>query len=705
MKHSYLKATALSVLATASVTAFAAWPTPQFNNVNPLMANPEAMHTYNPFNQRGKVAEGIETSNSLENMTGYGFLTTSDGYEWMYTTEYETEKIVHSEYYTETVVKAFKFTIYDNAFKKIGEIRDKVMAVDPSLGETGIAPGHPLLDPNVTFRFFNDDDKPEVMVYYGINTDDAHEHKMNFYEKIYSIGGEKDEDGNDICIATIKGRNVDAINARTGGEENMFFSFSNIIYPDASEFDRTKREGKVEYAKNIKNEIKIYSKATDETGPKLVMTKEILNVCVGGDTTDGIYLITKELNGKAYIYFSYYKMPYFIDPLGGAEDETATPDNSFMIEAYSLGDGQGTLISTTEIPMTYQDSSEQLHYTFYNLGAVTWKNDIDITTNGTPEAPAYIVTRNETTAANLETVNSYIELYDNTGKYIRELASDAETFYVLNSVGRNGPHIMMVQNLGNVYNYDFIDLYSGKLVTSVPQIFEGQGLLAPAERVLGNDGEYKYVFAASIDDIDEDGTFFKKVVWVNEDGTLHRIDRLNLGKEVQFSQLNMDYNSLSPHVYDTDDAMEYAVLVKRTAGATVNNEFLVIDDSGEWYAQFSKADGKGDPFMFSIYPGEVNRLHMVYVGDDGYNIDIYDLPFFETLGVGSVIDDEALDTTVTYDGTSVIAPNAEIAVYSANGVKVAEGRDSVAVDSFGAGIYVAVVRDARGNKAAVKIAK
>lgn len=710
MKQNYFKAAAVALLAATGISAFAAFPVREFRGKTPFTVD-SFTQTTPQANPRGKAAEGVDPSLAMPDVTAYGFLNAPDGSTWMYTTEFDVEEIQHNEYWKEKRVKAFKFNIFNDKFEKVGEISDKVR-IDSSIGETGIAPNHPFLDPAITFNFFNDDDKPEIMVFFAMNSDENTGYvgyQVHFYEQVYSIGGEKDEEGYDVPIKRIEGRCIDSFNAGQNGEEDMYYTFATTVYPEGvtkEVYKNMSYEERVNFAKSIKTSMVTYSKADANGELQEVIRKDLLNVCVPGDTTDGIYLISKVVNGKPYIVFSQYEKPYFINPLGGAEDETCTPDNNFLIETYALEHGKATLTSTTSIPTVYEDSSEQLIYTFYSIGSLTWKNDVDMEVNGTPSAPAFVVTRSVGAAATIEDLTTYYELYDKDGKFVKELASGAESTFVLNQAGSKEPHIMLVKNTGSAYVFDFVDLYSGKLVMSTPQTYQGAGLMAPAERILGKDGKYKYVFALNNDEVTAAGDTYKKVAWLDQSGDIEKIDRLYIGRDVQFCQVNTDYNSLDPKLYDDDDDMEYAILVKRTHGATVRNEFIVADPEGDWYALFSADDGKGDPFLFSIYPGEPNRLHMVYVGDNGYNVDIYDLPFLKSFsGIGSVTDETIIKTTVTYNGNAIIADGAEITVYGANGMKLAEGKGSVSVESLGAGVYVGVIRDAEGNAATIKIAR
>lgn len=647
-------------------------------------------------------AATTEPTKVFDQLTSYDFLEVPDGTTWFYTSEYDIEYKEVSEWYTEENIVGYTFTIYNSSFQEVGKIKDKVTLGD---GETKVA--HAVLDPAVSAKFFNTDDKYEVMVYIAMNTSEDFGYKVHYYNKVYSIGGEKDADGNDICIATMPGRCVDVFNAAAdAATENCFYTFVEDIAPNPDDFGSDQY---LDYINAAKTQVTVYSKTEGGAEPTAIFEKDVYMTRYPGDTTDGIYYITKNVNGTPYFIFSQYEKPYFVDPTGFASDESATEDNSLLIEVYSYNNGIQP-VSTTKIPVEIVKVEGELNYVFYSIGSVAWKDDIDMSVNGTPQAPAFLVARDFTKASNLEEVSSSYDIYGNDGKLVRNLAVNTDGIFVLGAIEGLQPQALFV-NIDNndQYTFNFVDLYSGEKVLSQPYLLNNNPddqLTASCQRVVVDDfGTYQYAFEMLYDEQDADGNDIKRIAWINKDGSLNRIDKINMGKDVMAAAVNMYANCLSPYLYDTDDAMEYAVLVKRATGdGTTKNEFLVTDDNGEWYAHFSEADGKGSPMVFTILPGtDINRLQMVYFTDDNtYHIDIYDLPFslgaasVKEMGVGSA------ESAISFNGTSVLASGAYIEVYNTAGVKVATGNDSVSLDSMAHGVYIAVARDAQGNSSILK---
>lgn len=642
---------------------------------------------------RAKVV-GQEPVLSFNGLPQYDYLQGPDGSIWFYTAEYDTELIYHNPYWTEEVLHGFKFTIYDSSFNKVGEVSDDIELLP---GETRAR--EVVIDPAVSTKFFNTDDKLEIMVLHVMNTEVYVNH---YYNKVYSIGGEKDEKGYDVSIATYEGRCVDSTNLGAGtGEENYFYTFVKDPVVD-SENHKTSDPDYVDYINTLTYDLTTYTKATETAGPSLIFEKAIYGTRIPGDTTDGIYLISKVFDGKLYMVYSQYDKPYFVNPLGGATDESATPDNSLKIEVYATAGQTPELVSTTLIPVEYIEDDDNLIYTFYSIGSLTWTNDVDMIVNGTPQAPAFIVAHQIVYAASMEDILSNYEIYDNNGRLVKVLASGAESFVIFDSSDSIEPEIMFISlDANSEYQFDFAKLYSGTKLFNIPQINGGDPLTANTDRAKNADGTYSYVFEMSNYEEGLDGNLYARVAWFDNAGNLDHIDKVNMGNDVQYGTIYVAQEVLKPNLFDTDDNMEYAVLVKRTVGRTTRNEFMVVDDDGENYAHFSADDGRGTPRVFTVLPGKTNRLMMVYDANSKFNVDLYDLPFLNKAGVDNVTVSGEL--ALSYDGETLTAEGAHIELYTTAGVKAAEGNDTLSLKGLTPGIYVAVAANAKGEKVTAKV--
>lgn len=602
---------------------------------------------------------------SFANLPHYDYLEGPDGSTWFYTAEYDIETVEHSEYWVEDLIQAFTFTIYDNEFNVVGTVTDSIHLAP---GETRAR--EVVLDPAVSAHFFNTDDNIEVMVFYAMNTDIF---VNNYYYKVYSVGGEKDAYGNDVSLATIDGRCIDATNASTvPGEEDFYYTF--VSDPVLNEDDISKYPSYVEYLNSRTYDLATFRKATDSTGPVEIFHKGIYATRIPGDTTDGVYFISKVIDGKLYLIYSQYEKPYFVDPTGGALDESATPDNSFVIEVFSTTGGEPSLVSTTKIPVEILSTSTQLIYSFYSIGSVAWSNDIDMTVNGTPDAPAFLVARDNANAATLEDFSSSYDLYANDGTLIKNLATDTESLVVFRNHDGEQPQVMFIKaDQNGAYTFSFANLYSAETLFSIDQQNGDDPLTASCDRVRKADGSYMYVFELAEYFFTMDGKQYVRVAWFNDKGELDHIDNIDMGVNVQYATVNIAADVLNPYLYDDDDAMEYAILVKRTYGNTTRNEFVIVDDDGTPIITFSDDDRKGAPFLFTILPGETNRLMMVYNDYSNFNVDLYELPFSQK--------EDAVESVVT-DPTD----SADAVYYNLNGVRVRG-------NNLPAGLYIKVAGD------------
>ena len=619
-------------------------------------------------------AKRITPDQTFRSVNGVDYMNGPNGTTWFYTMNLTQSRVLvktaeeNGGYELwENVISGFTFSIYNEMYERIGSISDEITLdnSDPRVTEKKAI--DIWIDPAVSQHFFNSDDNYEVMVFHAINTilegikdseglnqPSQYAYVNRYYQKVYSINGEKDEKtGMDKCIKKIEGRCIDATNVKAGqGEEEFYYTFIKDGVPDfwsyrVDPYD----DGYVEHVKSLISPLTVYKTTADGNDIEPLLVYELGNARVPHDTTDGIYLITKVQDGKGYFTFSQYEKPLMVNPLGGALDESLTPDNNLVISAYNLSNGEINKISDTKIPCRYFNPSngEQLMYAFYSIGNVTYRDDVDISgALGTPEAPAYIVTHEECPAADLNSVTSWYEVYDNQGTFKHFIAEDIENMQILGTT-EDGPLALFVKlDELEQYHFEINSLYKNEIIADIKQSNGGgyEGLTASCALYRPQDGsDYQYAFVMQYwDPTDANGNDYARVQYLTKDGKKDHIDRINLGQGVQMAQIYMVSSVLNPYLYDDDDAMEYAVLVARTYGDTAREEFIIVDDSGKWYGQFSADDGHGSPRLYDIIPGGgdvPNRLMMMY--EDGA-VDIYNLPFdqseaYEPSGVGSIFED------------------------------------------------------------------
>lgn len=569
------------------------------------------------LNARMKNGRKVAPNDSYRDLLSYSFIEGPDGTVWFYTADYE---------YDGRDIKSFTFNIYDSSFELQGTVHDVVTLAE---GETRAALID--IDPAVSTKFFNSDSRPEVMVAFAMNTGEEYDYEVHYYNKVYSLGGQKDGD-NDVSLMTMPGRCVDAINvAADRWSEDFVYTFVEDIQPDPS----LDYEDYMEFLGGYYFRLNTYRKGGYSGGPSLLMSHDVPRLNVPGDNNDGIYFISKVHGGRPYFIYSQYEKSFLVDPTGFAQDESATPDNNLVIDVYSWPNNYAkelTHESTTKIPSIQIGSEDDPSYTFYGIGTLAWDSDVDMSVNGTPSAPAFIVTRDYVRLRDVDNYISSYYVYDNSGKAQLTLGEETDGVLLMSDIEGCQPQAMFVNADTKSYLFSFVDLYSGETVLQLDQAINGEAMQAIGDRVPAADG-YKYAFMLSYGDEDKDGNYFPRVAWISKEGELERIDRINTGKNVLRASINMAQSVLNPYLYDTDSAMEYAVLVGRsvTGSSKISQEFLVVKANTEAYGPMIEFNGNSDlgsVYSFSLVRGtDMDRLHIAYLENGGaYNVDVYELP-------------------------------------------------------------------------------
>lgn len=117
---------------------------------------------------------GVATAQTSQTgpVDNYGFLNAPDGTTWTYTASFEKD----ANLYTMVTL-----SVYDSQKELIGTIIDSLKLEDPNM--TGINQAE--INPLVTQKFFNTDNKYEVMLFLHAQTKNYEGHNFNH---VFSIG-------------------------------------------------------------------------------------------------------------------------------------------------------------------------------------------------------------------------------------------------------------------------------------------------------------------------------------------------------------------------------------------------------------------------------------------------------------------------------------------------------------------------------------
>lgn len=548
----------------------------------------------------------------------------SDAFEYLYApdgtlmyaiTEYDTEEIKY-EAYTEYEKKGFTMTFYDAQFNEIGKIRDKI-----NFKEGEIKCVQASLCSQVTKKFFNYNDNYEVMVSLFMNTED---YVNNVRTISYSITPLADGEYS-TPISETPGYPIDQINcAKDKWSEDFYITFLTEQQPaDPGIYDDL-----IDYLSELKQTLTTYGK-----NGEIVMEKTVRNLDLPGDQMNSPMMICKNVDSHLVLTYASYEKSFFENPAGQSDNENVTQDNHLIIETYRMNDAwprEMELLSTTKIPTVQHTENPDVYCTFYGVGSLTWDGDVDFGHYTSDGKPAYIVSVDDCLYRDDNYTSSYY-VYDSEGNLIKTIAENTYDCLMLSDLPGFEPQVMMIR-MGDDMNFEFIDLYSGKSVTTVDQSYRGYGLTVSLDRVAKGDS---YVYASALNaGIPLDDTHLAApVIWFDTEGEMIRVDLIPTGEGVELAQVYMGSDGLTPYLFNTDDETEYMLLVKRRVpGKEALSEELLIASANNGVLHTVTADAeKGGIRSAMIMPGANPELVVVFLDDSNtkysYTADAYALPF------------------------------------------------------------------------------
>ncbi|MDE6270173.1 MAG: hypothetical protein K2M12_04880 [Muribaculaceae bacterium] len=519
-----------------------------------------------------------------------GYLDSPDGQTWFYTVEYESTKIQH-EYYTEEVVSGYTITVYDAAFKKIGEVKDEIEMRE---GETRVA--QVQVGAQVTTKFFNFDSNYELMVFVSFNTAQYVNVNRTY---VYSLSS---SDVTTETCAVMDGYYVDAVNSATDSWSEKFWL---TFYTEEDTETPT-----VGNAMNGADMVLSLYKAAGYGGledAKLVYRIPMI-VATGEDY---IPMLSTVKDGVPYFAINHLKYCWYEDPFD-YDNETPTPDNALIIDVFSTPTSWSSDIekfSTTMVPL---DATLDNRFFLYN-GNFSYSGDFSFDRYTTDGAPSFIITK-----ANLVGMDSYSYDFDVYKGAPRDTEAEAEHMLNLGTGTQGGifmsdvrgfdPQVMFIRNNGGSYSMVFTNILTGEVEHTIAVTGTGLSLTSETDRVAYGDG-YLYVSAQSHGEGQPNGDTYTYMAYFNPDGTLHHTDKINLGQFVDYATVYTAAEAFNPYIFNLDSKREYMALVKRrdSADAVGNHEELIV-----------VSEDPADAPLYTYVPGEENgALVTVYFANLG----------------------------------------------------------------------------------------
>lgn len=642
----------------------------------------------------GAVEAPVYSPAVLGPSSSWGDLDGPDGKVWFYTIDIESDAIEH-EYYTEYVSRHWTLNIFDEKMQPVATLQDDVHYTE---GEKRTVLLEPL--PILTNHYFNQDDKWEVAMSFGINFTPGHNHYRTL---IYQIDGEKNEAGNDVSIYELDELISDVVRATgANGEEEYYMTLlhDHAYVPEEFDWEGISDSDKFWEAYTHQNVVfDVYKKTGAMESPQHILSKPIFYANFPGTQENSPVLSLTE-NGKAYMVFSYYKEPLFNPFYSWTEDFSQREENSLMIDVYEL-DEEATLLQTTEIPFAKND--EDLLAKYYSIGDLRYTKDVNFSDFNTNGKAAFYVTESRQKRGTESPDYFVYYVYNPDGSQRSKVFEGAENTLSVADLDGFEPQQLFVTYEYGEYIFNFVDLISCKKVASFSHLVEidedsdPDAMTANIDRVkIGK--TYNYVSEMRMP-IDVDDYTWMRILWLDKKGNFDHIDYVNLGPNVHYAMSYLDETVLKPNLYHSDDNMEYMMLVKRgvwndelEAEEKIIEELLVAQAISEDYPDgrdiLRLGENEFGPIS-NILPytlAETPMLAVSYFNNNTnkYYCETYTLPLDVVTGVElpSITNDR-----VVYDGVNLAAAG-HISVYNLQGIRVAAGNNHLDIRSLPAGIYI-----------------
>lgn len=630
-----------------------------------------------------------------------GDLEAPDGEMWSYIGNFEYLEIPPHDnvVFTERLLQEYTFTIYDSDMNVVGTIKDKIHYKD---GEKRA----PLceLTPVVTRNFFNTDDRIEVMVAVGINP--AQGYGVHYHSYVYTLEGERDENGYDIPVMVFNNLVGDIIEGprSADGSDNFYFTFSGgtsiETRADSSFWDRLVARQSV---------LEIYGKALDDKGPRVIQRYYVPVLQLPGDQESVPPMISVRHGEDVYFLMQKYKEPFYNrydDPMD--PDLTQREGNSLLIDIFKADEDGVILSSSTEIPveldlMLNEEGKPTSLFSYFSVGNLRYRGDILFDAPGTSEGkPDFIITRSNYQPSSDGSVNSYFT-YRNDGSLKNTLCLYSAGSRAMGSIEGFEPQQMFVKSDSFGYKYQFVDLYSARVASEIEANYylddetESEILSSNCDRTPCGES-YVYAFELRYPLVDDNENDVLRFMYINPDGSYNHTDYVNMGKGVAYAQSYIATEALKPNVYSVSDAPAYMMLIKRgVEGSYLKIEELMVAEA----KTEDNPDGKTlllvgpkeDSVLTSIVPefaegDKQGRLFVYYYNSPRslLSLDIYGLPLNSEIGAVKEIHNVG-NSSITINGNCVTSEG-KIDVFTTDGRLVATGYKHLNLSTLEKGIYI-----------------
>lgn len=564
------------------------------------------------------------------------YMQSPTGETWFYNMQEVYTEVDH-EAWTERVLTGFDLTVYDANLREIGKVHDDIELEGEQTSIRAI-----MVDASLTQKFFNSDSKYEVVVAVAAANPN---YQVDYYSLVYSIGAAADENGNTPRIGRFDGYICASVNAPMDAlSEDFYLSFIQEGF-DPDKYDDTDAslgDEFTQYAASMYVEVTTYKKGGWSGAPQPVGTNRIYMPNLPGDHQNAPFFMATVKNGAPTFVVSYYENWYFDNAVGPTWDEslsgtTGMPnkDNNLVVDVFTIapGSSQMTLKQSTKIFADQEDENEDVLMRYYSIGSLAF--DDDLLADGT----LLITLQKYLRSDDDNTLDSYYH-YSADGELIDIIAEDVSGMYLMSDLAGYEPQVLLISLDETVVNpdgsvgastgtYTFVDIYSGTTAFETASVVGSFQLKSNVDRYpVGN--SYEYAFETMQAYYDEDRNVIEQIVWLNLDGEISHIDKLNIGKDVAIAQPYIASEALSPYLFDTNEAREYMWLVKRYVGnaSQTAEELIIVNTEGETILTIGQDAEKGALSNIGLINIDTNpKLSILYRDVNWVQTnDFYDLP-------------------------------------------------------------------------------
>lgn len=634
---------------------------------------------------------GYQPASSMNGLDNFGDIDGPGGELWYYSAAAVCDTIPpHGDVpYTDIILREYEYTIYDPQMNVVGTVRDKV-----DYAEDEVRVVRYDLSPIITTKFFNTDDRYEIIISLTVNTDHYANNSRTF---VYSIGGEKDAEGFDVPVWSTTDFLADVIEGAplADGTSNYFMTFSH------EENHASDDAGFWEYLTATEVVYEIYSSATDGSdGPVAVTTQRIPMIQVQGDQQDSVPMFSMSVKGHTYYVMPMYDEPFYNqydNPL--SDDMTQREPNTLHVRIFEATPTSFEQIWSVPVPVS-KTADESIVASYFSVGSLNYDGDIVFDEN---LVPTIVVTKWDYTPVQDDAYIKSYYVYDSTGTRKAVLAEQCDAALNLPDVPGQTDQMMFVRTdeFGDTF-FDITNLSDGKVTLSIPQQFEYsddaeiEPLTASVTRVADGDS-HLYCFELRVPEYDDaTGEDVMRFMWLDAKGKFVRIDRVAMGRQVQYAQSYLGSpDAVKPGAYTTK-GIAYMMLIKRGTQGSESREELYIatpstdDAQGEVLLNLLP-DERGN--LTNITPsfkpeGEQSVLNVYYYHPTTkrLSLDTYYLPLESNSGVDAVV---PAGSAITLEG-GILRAEGPVAVYNAAGAIVARGNGSLSTAYLAPGLYIAV---------------